>query len=155
MPFPFDQADKRILLALQGNGRASIAELGEGVGLSTSPTWRRVKKLENDGVITGYQAVLDRRALGWGVLAFVMVSIGDHGESQAKAFESAIVGLPEVVACWSIAGTSDFLLQVVGRDLDSFADFAMLTLRRLPWIKEMQTVLTLKEVKAPVPWPVN
>jgi DNA-binding Lrp family transcriptional regulator len=69
-------------------------------------------------------------------------------------FEKAVAALPEIVACWSIAGSSDFLLEVVGSDLDSYADFAMTTIRRLPGIKAMHTTFTLKEVKAPVPWPI-
>lgn len=154
MPAYLDDHDRGILRELLGNGRATVAELAERVHLSTSPTWRRVKRLEDEGVIVGYQAALDRRALGWGVLAFVMVSIGDHGEAEARAFESAIAEVPEIVACWSIAGGSDFLLQVVGQDLDAYAEFAMTKVRRLPGIKAMQTIFTLKEVKAPAPWPI-
>jgi len=154
MPQALDLHDSRILAALQGNGRLTVAELAEKVHLSTSPTWRRVKRLEDEGVIVGYQATLDRRALGWGVLAFVMVTIGDHGDAEARAFEQAVGELPEIVACWSIAGSSDFLLQVVKQDLDTYADFAMTIVRRLPGIKAMQTILTLKEVKSPAPWPV-
>jgi DNA-binding Lrp family transcriptional regulator len=154
MPHAIDAHDSRILAALQGNGRLTVAELAEKVHLSTSPTWRRVKRLEEAGVIVGYQATLDRRALGWGVLAFVMVTIGDHSDAEAHAFEQAVGELPEIVACWSIAGSSDFLLQVVKQDLDTYADFAMTIVRRLPGIKSMQTILTLKEVKSPAPWPV-
>lgn len=154
MPLPLDAQDTDILTALQSDARLTVAELSEKVRLSTSPTWRRVKRLEEAGVITGYQAVLDRRTLGWGVLAFISVSIEDHSEAQARSFEKAVAALPEIVACWSIAGSSDFLLQVVGRDLDSYAEFAMTTIRRLPGIKAMHTTFTLKEVKAPAPWPI-
>lgn len=154
MPHDLDSFDVALLTALQRDARLTVAQLAEEVNLSTSPTWRRVKRLEDEGVIAGYQAVLDRRALGWGVLAFVAVSIEEHGDAQAKAFERAVVALPEIVACWSIAGSSDFLLQVVGRDLDTYAEFAMTTVRRLPGIKAMQTIFTLKEVKPPAPWPV-
>src|SRR5689334_11033888 len=132
MPQDLDAYDVNILSGLQSDGRLTVAQLAEKVGLSTSPTWRRVKRLEDEGVIEAYQAVLDRRALGWGVLAFVTVSIEDHGDAAARAFEQAVAALPEIVACWSIAGSSDFLLQVVGRDLDTYAEFAMTTIRRLP-----------------------
>ena len=154
MPSSLDLQDKLILSALQGDARLTVAQLADKVHLPTSPTWRRVKRLEDEGVIAGYRAALDRRALGWGVLAFVMVSIDDHGDAQARAFEKAVADLPEIVACWSIAGSADFLLQVVGRDLDTYAEFAMATVRRLPGIKAMQTLFTLKEVKAPAPWPI-
>jgi DNA-binding Lrp family transcriptional regulator len=92
--------------------------------------------------------------LGWGVLAFVSVAIESHSEEEARAFETAVAALPEIVACWSITGSSDFLLQVVASDLDSYAEFAMTTIRRLPGIKAMQSALMLKEVKAPAPWPI-
>jgi len=149
-----DATDTAILSALQADGRLTVAQLAERVHLSTSPAWRRVKRLENAGLITGYHAALSRRRLGWGVLAFVSVAIESHSEQEARAFETAVAALPEIVACWSITGTSDFLLQVVASDLDSYADFAMTTIRRLPGIKAMQTALTLKEVKAPSPWPI-
>jgi Lrp/AsnC family transcriptional regulator, leucine-responsive regulatory protein len=153
-PSSIDLKDIAILAELQADARLTVAQLAERVHLSTSPAWRRVKRLESDGLITGYHAALSRRGLGWGVLAFVSVAIESHSEQEARAFETAIAALPEIVACWSIAGTSDFLLQVVACDLDSYADFAMTTIRRLPGIKAMQTALTLKEVKALTPWPV-
>ena len=154
MPLPFDAQDAEILAALQGDARLTVAQLSDRIHLSTSPTWRRVKRLEEEGVIAGYQASLDRRALGWGVIAFISVSLEEHSEAQARAFEKAVAALPEIVACWSIAGSADFLLQVVGRDLDAYAEFAMTTIRRLPGIKAMQTTFTLKEVKPPAPWPI-
>lgn len=149
-----DAQDLALLQALQNNARLTVAQLAETIRLSSSPTWRRVKRLEGDGVVTGYRATLDRRTLGWGVLAFVAVSIEDHSDEAAKAFEAAVDDLAEIVACWSVSGDSDFLLQVVGRDLDSYADFAMTTVRRLPGIKAMRTIFTLKEVKPPTAWPM-
>src|SRR5579871_3010399 len=154
MPPTIDTTDTAILVALQQDARLTVAQLAERVHLSTSPAWRRVKRLENDGLITGYHAALSRRGLGWGVLAFVSVAIESHSEQEARAFETAVAASPEIVACWSITGTSDFLLQVVSSDLESYAEFAMTTIRRLPGIKAMQTALTLKEVKAPSPWPI-
>jgi Lrp/AsnC family leucine-responsive transcriptional regulator len=151
----FDRTDISILRALQGNARITVAELAETVHLSTSPCWRRVKQLEADGVIAGYHAALDRRALGWGVLAFVHVAIEDHEHDTAIAFERAVASHAEIVACWSVAGSADFVLQVVAEDLDAYADFAMTTIRRLPGIKSMQTTFTLKEIKSPTPWPVR
>jgi DNA-binding Lrp family transcriptional regulator len=153
MPPALDTKDTEILSALQADARLTVAQLAERVHLSTSPAWRRVKRLESDGLITGYHAAVSRRGLGWGVLAFVSVAIETHTDQDARAFETAVAALPEIVACWSITGSSDFLLQVVASDLDSYADFAR-TLRQLPGIKAMQTALTLKEVKAPAPWPI-
>ncbi|MFC2248480.1 Lrp/AsnC family transcriptional regulator [Labrys portucalensis] len=148
MPHPdFEPADTRILTALQEDGRLTNQDLADKVGLSTSPCWRRVRKLEEDGVIQGYKAVLDRRRLGLGVLAFIRVKIDSHSEAEAEAFSNEVLRLEEVIACYSIAGDADFLLQVVATDLDAYAQFAMATVRRLPRIKEMQTTFVLKEIK--------
>lgn len=154
MPISLDNTDRALLVALQSDARLTIAELADRVRLSTSPTWRRIKRLEDEGLIASYRASLDRRALGWGVLAFIQVSIEDHSVAEARAFEEAVTALPEIIACWSIAGSADFLLQVVARDLDAYAEFAMTVIRRMPGIKAMQTTFTLKEVKPTQPWPI-
>ena len=142
-----DAGDLRILGVLQTEGRLTNQELADKVGMSTSPCWRRVKRMEESGVIKGYQAMLDRRCLGLGVLAFIRVGIDSHSEAEARRFEKDVLKLDEVVACYSIAGDADFLLQVVARDLDAYAEFAMTVVRRLPRIKEMQTTFVLKEIK--------
>src|SRR5207253_6703893 len=92
----------------QPAGELTVAQLAERIHLSTSPAWRRVKRLEHDGLITGYHAAISRRGLGWGVRAFVSVAIESHSEQEARAFETAVAALPEIVACWSITGSSDF-----------------------------------------------
>lgn len=145
--YDLEQGDVRILSALQAEGRLTNQELADRVGMSTSPCWRRVRRLEENGVIKGYQAVLDRRKVGLGVLAFIRVQIDSHSETEARRFEDDVLKLDEVVACYSIAGDADFLLQVVARDLDDYAEFAMTVVRRLPRIKEMQTTFVLKEIK--------
>ena len=150
----FDRMDANILRELQGNARLSMADLATKVGLSTSPCWRRVKRLEECGLIAGYKADIDRRSLGWGVLVFVNVTMEDNSEKGARTFEKAVHALPEIVACWSVAGAADFILQVVARDLDNYAEFAMTTVRRLPGIKAMHSTFTLKEVKPPRPCPI-
>ncbi|NKM69333.1 Lrp/AsnC family transcriptional regulator [Rhizobium laguerreae] len=151
----FEPGDIRILKALQGDGRLTNQELAERVGMSTSPCWRRVKKLEEAGVIRGYQAVVDRRAVGLGVLAFVRVQIDTHSHDEAERFEREVDELEAVIACYSIAGEADFLLQVVAADLDSYAEFAMTVIRRLPGIKEMHTMFVLKDIKASTILPVQ
>jgi Lrp/AsnC family transcriptional regulator, leucine-responsive regulatory protein len=151
----FDNADARILRTLQADGRLSNQDLAERVNLSASPCWRRVRRLEEGGVITGYRATLDRRALGLGVLAFVRVQIDSHTEADARRFEDRVLGLEEVVACYAITGESDFLLQIVAPDLESFGTFAMTVIRRLPGIKEMHSSLVLRELKTPGALPVR
>jgi len=140
-------ADLRILKLLQNSGRMTNQELAGKVGMAASPCWRRVKQLEDSGLITGYQANIDRKKVGLGLLAFIRVKIDSHSEEDARHFEQQVGALPSVIACYAIAGDADFLLQVVAKDLDSFSSFAMEVVRRLPGIKEMQTSFVLREVK--------
>ena len=147
--------DAKILAALQQDGRTTNQTLADDIGMSASPCWRRVRQLEEHKVIQGYRAVLDRRKIGLGVLVFVRVTIDRHSEVEARKFEQEVMALEDVVACYSIGGDADFLLQVVSRDLDTFADFAMSVIRRLTGIKEMQSMFVLKEIKPFVSYPVK
>ncbi|CNI30220.1 AsnC family transcriptional regulator [Yersinia frederiksenii] len=140
-------ADIKILKQLQHSGRMTNQELADKVGMATSPCWRRVKQLEESGIITGYQANIDRRKIGLGILAFIRVKIDSHSEEESKLFEMQVGALKPVIACYAVAGDADFLLQVVAEDLDSFSTFAMSVIRRLSGIKEMQTTFVLREVK--------
>ncbi|WP_137982989.1 Lrp/AsnC family transcriptional regulator [Pseudomonas viridiflava] len=147
--------DVRILTALQQDGRITNQTLADQIGMSASPCWRRVRQLEEHRYIQGYRAVLDRRKIGLGVMVFIRISIDSHSEAEARKFEKEVMQLEDVVACYSIGGDADFLLQVVAPDLDSFADFAMTVVRRLPGIKEMQSMFVLKEIKPFVSFPVK
>ncbi len=147
--------DIKILTLLQDDARMTNQTLADTIGLSASPCWRKVRKLEEDEVIQGYRAVLNRKKIGLGVMVFVRVVIDSHSEAEAKKFEEEVTALEDVVACYSIGGDADFLLQVVARDLDSYADFAMSVIRRLAGIKEMQSMFVLKEIKPLVSYPVK
>lgn len=149
------QENTKILTELQNNGRITNAELADRVNMSHSPCWRHVKKLEQDGIISGYAAKLDRRKLGLGVLVYVSIEIDTHNEEMSLAFEQQIGAIDEIIACHSIAGGADFMLQVVCRDLDAYTDFSMNTLRRLPGIKSMTTNFALKEIKPYNGFPLN
>lgn len=144
---PLDRTDLKILDALQVDGRLTNAELAEKVGLSLSPCWRRLKRLEESGVIEGYQAVLNRRALGLGVTAFVRVDIERHTPAMERKFEDAIADLDEIVSCHVISGEGAFMLVVMSDSLESFSKFALDTLMALPGVKDTRTSFSLKEVK--------
>ncbi|WP_445399290.1 Lrp/AsnC family transcriptional regulator [Zobellella sp. An-6] len=152
---PLNLTDIKILTSLQKDARITNQTLAEQLGMSASPCWRKVRKLEEDEVILGYRAVLDRRKIGLGVMVFVRVSIDSHSEAEARKFEQEVMELEDVVACYSIGGDADFLLQVVSRDLDSYAEFSMSVIRRLPGIKEMQSMFVLKEIKPFVAFPIK
>lgn len=150
-----DKTDLKILQILQKDSRTTNIELADQISMSASPCWRRVKRLEDEKIIQGYGVQLDRKKLGLGVMVFIRVSIDRHSEAEAIKFEEEVMQLENVVACYSIGGDADFLLQVVSHDLDTYAEFSMATIRRLPGIKEMQSMFTLKEIKPFQGFPVS
>jgi Lrp/AsnC family transcriptional regulator, leucine-responsive regulatory protein len=143
-----DKFDIAILHHLQNDGRLTNAELAQRVGLSPAPCWRRVRALEEAGYIMGYRAVLDRRKIGLGVLAFVRLDAERNTGDATRALEDAIQQLPEVISCHYISGTGTFELQVVAQDLDSFSRLALQRLINLPNVKDLHTSFSLGEVKA-------
>jgi DNA-binding Lrp family transcriptional regulator len=155
MPIALDATDRLLLNALQGDARLTSSELAERAHLSQSPCWRRVKRLEDMGLISGYSARLDRRALGWGVMAFATITIDSQDEALSLAFEATVRDIPEVVMCHGVSGPEDFVLVVVAQDLDSYSALMQHRLRRLPGVKHVRTSFSLQEVKAlqgmPVP----
>jgi len=148
------KTDIKILQQLQQDARITNQHLADEIGLSASPTWRKVRKLEEDEVIQGYRAVLNRKKIGLNVMVFVRVTIDSHSEAEARKFEQEVMALDNVVSCYSIGGDADFLLQVVAADMDAYAEFAMSVIRRLPGIKEMQSMFVLKEIKGLAAWPL-
>lgn len=150
-----DKTEIKILKLLQDDARITNQVLAEKVGMSASPCWRRVKKLEEENIIQGYRAILNRKKIGLGVMVFVRVIIDSDNEAEAQKFEQEVTELENVVACYSIGGDTDFLLQVVSHDLDSYADFAMTVIRRLPGIKEMQSMFVLKAIKPLDAYPIS
>lgn len=147
MPFSLDRTDKALLNALQGNARLTVAELADRVALTTSPCWRRVRNLEESGVISGYQAILSPKALGYGVTAFVSIMMDSHTQDIARAFEQRLLEIPEIVACHNVSGRYDFLLEVVAKDLESFGEFAREVLQTLPCVKEIYSSFSYKSVR--------
>jgi Lrp/AsnC family leucine-responsive transcriptional regulator len=137
-----------ILDLLQTEARLSNAELAARIGLSTAPTWRRVRWLEEQGYITGYRAEIDRRKIGLGVLAFVRLTADRNNGATTKQLEDEIRQLPEVTACHYISGTGTFELQVLATDLDAFSRFSIDRLLNLPNVKDIHTSFSLGEVKA-------
>ena len=149
-----DRYDIALLRELQSDARLSNAELAERIGLSPAPTWRRVRRLEERGYITGYRAIIDRRRIGLGVLAFVRVDAERNNAQATRELEEHLRSLPEVVACHYISGAGTFELHVVAPDLEAYSRWAMETLYKLPNVKDMQTRFSLKEVKADGAWPL-
>ena len=150
-----DKFDIAILKELQSDARLTNAELAQRVGLSAAPCWRRVRALEEAGFIKGYHAEIDRHRIGLGVLAFVRLDADRNTGAGTREMEEAIRKIPEIVSCHYISGAGTFELQVVTRDLDSFAEFARKVLINLPNVKDIHTSFSLGEVKASSSWPLG
>jgi Lrp/AsnC family leucine-responsive transcriptional regulator len=142
-----DRIDRRILEELQADARLSSAELAERVSLTTSPCWRRVKRLEEEGLISGYHARLDAARLGYQVTAIVQISLDKKDTESLQAFEAAVQGIPQVVACFRISGRYDHQLIVVAEDLEAYGVFSSNYINALPGVKEVYTSFVLKQVK--------
>jgi DNA-binding Lrp family transcriptional regulator len=150
-----DRYDVALLQELQRDARQSNADLAARIGLSPAPTWRRVRRLEELGVITGYRAEIDRRKIGLGVLAFVRVDTERDNLDATRALEEAIRRLPEVISCHYISGAGTFELQVLVTDLDAYSRWTMDTLFRLPNVKDLHTSFSLGEIKSGAALPLG
>lgn len=146
-----DQYDRAILQELQHNGRLTNAELAQRVSLSAAPCWRRVRALEAAGYISGYTAIINRRKVGLGVLAFVRLDADRNDDTATRELEAALKARPEIIACHYISGQGSFELQVVCQDLDDYAEFARQVLIKLPHVKDLETRFSLGEVKNNAP----
>jgi len=143
-----DDTDRTILRLLQQDATLSNPKLAEHVSLSVTPCWRRLKRLEEDGYITGYHASLDRRKLGLDVLVFVQLSFLVVTDGSIKKFEETIAQCPEVLSCHKVTGTADYLLQVVAESLDAYSDFVENVLRVIPGISMIHSSLAMREIKS-------
>lgn len=149
-----DAFDRKILDALQRNARLSNVELAELIGLSPSPCLRRVRLLEEAGMIKGYATQLDRDEVGLGLTVFVGVKVERHHEPAAQAFQQAVLALPEVIAAHLVSGESDFLLQVVVPDLRSYERFLIETLLKLPGVSDIRSNFAIQTIKPHGPLPL-
>lgn len=152
---PLDTTDKRILRALQRDGRLQNIELAREVGLSPSPCLRRLKRLEQEGVISGYRADLDRDRVGLGLTVFVEIKVDRHQDADAQALQAAVQAMPEVVAAHIVSGEPDFLLEVVVPDLAHYERLLFDTLLKLPMVKDVRSNFALRRVKLGAPLPLS
>ena len=142
-----DAIDRRILEHLQDNARISNVDLAARVGISASPCWRRVRELEESGVISNYVTLIDAASVGLTVSVFVNVSLERQVERELDVFQNAIRERPEVMECYLMTGEADFLLRVVVPDLMAYERFLMDHLTRVPGIASIRSSFALKQVK--------
>ena len=142
-----DSIDRRLLAELQAEGRVTNVDLARRVGLTAPPCLRRVRALEEAGVIKGYHADLDASSLGFTITVFAMVSLKSQAEEDLRAFENHIKALPEVRECHMLNGEIDFILKIVSRDLQSFQEFLTSKLTPAPNVASVKTSLTIRTAK--------
>ncbi|MCE8013734.1 Lrp/AsnC family transcriptional regulator [Billgrantia desiderata] len=141
-----DRIDRMLLEALQQDARLTTAELAELVNLSPSPCARRIRRLEQAGLITRYRAELDKTLLDLAVTSFVQVRLDQHQWEQVEHFEHAVGGMPEVIQCHSVSGHFDYLLQVITTDIDTFEHW-LRQFRQLPAVSAVDSSFSIRTIK--------
>jgi Lrp/AsnC family leucine-responsive transcriptional regulator len=155
-PLPaLDRTDRRMLELLQAQGRMQVADLAAKVALSPAPTLRRLRRLEESGVIAGYAAVLDPRRLGLGLTAHLEVQLDKQAEHARSTFRKAVLTWPEALACHALSGQWDYLLKVVVPDLEHFSRFLMEKVLALPVVTNTQSSFVLETVKETTALPLG
>jgi len=152
---PLDNHDKILLRRLQEDGRATNAELAQAANLSESACFRRVRALEADGIITGYAAKVDPRAIGLGLTIFVSITLSSQAESVLAAFEAAVERAPEIIECHLMTGQADYIVRVVVEDMDDLQRLHANLLTRLPGVARLNSSIALRTVVRRTALPVR
>lgn len=155
MPVSLDPADLKILSALQEDASLSTVELAELAGVSQSVCWRRIQRLKEEGVIRGQVTLLDRTKLGLETQIFAEVKLSDHGRANLSSFSDAIRDWPEVLECYVLLGTVDFMLRIVMENIRAYEVFFFEKLSRLPGIQEVNSIVVFSEIKATTALPLS
>ena len=142
-----DKIDKKILAVLQRNARASLQEIGQEVGLSPSPCWARIKRLEEDGVIQGYTVNLNPQALGLNDTVLLMVTLNSHSDNTLEKFGEQLATIPEVVEAHLVSGTYDYLLRVMVKDTRDYERLLREKLYKIKGIQHSQSMFVLRTLK--------
>jgi Lrp/AsnC family transcriptional regulator len=149
-----DEFDKKILSCLQADSRIPLAELAQAVGLSTTPCWRRIQKLQAEGVIRGQVALLDRRALNVGVTVFVAIRTNQHNAAWLARFAKAVVDFPEVMDCYRMAGEIDYLLRLALPDIAAYDRFYKRLIERIE-LTDVTSMFAMEEIKSTTALPLG
>lgn len=150
-----DLVDQKILHLLQEDGRITDSELAQRIGLTPTPTMERVRRLERDGYILGYRAVINPKKIGRGQNVFIKVSLKEHRREMIEAFLSAIQKMPEVQACYHTTGESDYMLKVAVRDVEDYEDFIMHKMTKAPAFARIESTIVLSVPKDEVVLSIN
>lgn len=152
MPTKLDTLDRAIIAALLDDGRLSQVQLAERIPLSPTAIARRIRALEDSGVIQGYQARLDHKAMGLEITVHIFISLQNQSEQRLESFEAAVAAAPSVIGCQLMSGEDDYLLTVLARDLADYERIHKEELSRLPGVTRLRSSFVLREVKSrPIP----
>lgn len=154
MTQPLDQWERRILALLQEDSNLSTAAIAEAVGLSASPCWRRVDRLEREGYIKRRVALVERKKVGLNAQVFAQVRLNAHGRANLDEFTVAIKQFPEVLECFVLMGSVDFMLKIVTADIEAYETFFFEKLSRLPGVQEITSTVALSEIKCTTALPL-
>lgn len=150
-----DEIDKHILFELQGDGRLTNQELADRIGLSPSPCLRRVRALEQAGIITGYEATVDQIAVGLSISAFVRLKLASHTAEVVAEVEGRIRDMPEVIEAYVLAGDHDYLVRIVAASFTDYERFVRDHLRSIPSLASIETTFAFGTIKPPSPLPLT
>ncbi len=149
-----DAIDRKILAVVQEDSSLSVAEIGQRVGLSSTPCWKRMQRLEADGVITGRVALVDPEKVGLGITVFVSVETGDHSQEWLKRFADVVGAMPEVMEFYRMAGDVDYMLRVVVRDMQDYDGFYKRLIATVP-LKNVTSRFAMERIKSTTALPIG
>jgi Lrp/AsnC family transcriptional regulator len=155
VPEPLDRYEKRILALLQDDASLSVAAVAEKIGLSSSPCWRRIDRLEREGFIKRKVALVDRKKVGLNAQIFAQIKLNAHGRANLDEFAAAIRAFPEVLECYVLMGSVDFLIRIVTTDIEAYERFIFDRLSQLPGVQEVNSTVALSEIKATTALPIH
>jgi Lrp/AsnC family transcriptional regulator len=149
-----DDFDRRILAILQVDAARSTTDIAQEIGLSQAPCWRRIQRLKDEGYIRAQVCVLDRRKLGLRAQIFAQVKLNAHGRAHLAEFSDAIRGFSEVLDCFVLMGSTDFMLRIVTRDIETYERFFFDKLSKVPGVQEVTSMVALSEIKSTTALPL-
>ncbi|WP_206243698.1 Lrp/AsnC family transcriptional regulator [Novosphingobium terrae] len=150
-----DEYEKRILAILQLDASRSTTDIAQEIGLSQAPCWRRIQRLKDEGYIRSQVCVLDRRKLGLRAQIFAQVKLNAHGRAHLAEFSDAIQGFSEVLDCFVLMGSTDFMLRIVTRDIETYERFFFDKLSQVPGVQEVNSMVALSEIKSTTALPLD
>ena len=152
--FEPDDTDRAILRLIQRDAALSLADIAKEIGLTPTPCWKRIRRMEQEGVITGRVVLLDPEKVGLGVSVFVAIETGDHSAPWIETFAGTVGGMPEIVECWRLGGDVDYLLRVVVPDMQAFDTFYRRLTAQVPALRKVTSRFAMERVKSTTALPI-